>query len=223
MRVCISQFSYIKEVPMKDTIRKSLITLLAFVLALSLCACGVSSEEEGTAESQAEAKARQEQEAETEPEAEELAGVVTMFDEIDTEGMSDQPLQMESVTLFDDGSVRIVPLDDLLRNGETNNEIVDGAMYPFEESGKVKQIYLVRFGEEGYRTIIALMDDGTLSALSGKELIEDRIAVVMDNMTGRDNYVSIEQVEPEDEDDAYGVIGITEDDKEIELDFSLNF
>ena len=68
--------------------------------------------------------------------------------------------------------------------------------------------------------MIALMDDGTLSALSARELIEDRIAVVMPNVSGRDNYVSVEEVKDED---SYKVIGKTDDGEEIELDFSLNF
>ena len=111
-------------------------------------------------------------------------------------------------------------MEDLLKNAETNDEIKDGAMYPFADIGKVKDIFLVRYGDEGYRTLICLMDDGTLAAMSAKELIEDRIAVVMPNMTGRDNYVSVEQTE---DDGYYGVIGITEDEKEVELDFSLDF
>lgn len=183
---------------------------MVLLLALSLAACG--------------AKAGGEEPAEEEQQTEAVEtvndNVVKSFDEIDTEDMEDLPLQIESVTLFDDGSVRIVPTDDLLKIAETNNEVKDGAIYPFADSGKVKDMYLVRFGNGGYRTIICLMDDGSLSALSAKELIEDRIAVVMDNVSGRDNYVSVKQEEYED---SFGVLGITEDDEEVELDFSLNF
>ena len=64
------------------------------------------------------------------------------------------------------------------------------------------------------------MDDGTLSALSANELIEDHIFIVMDRLTGRENYVNVKEVTY---DDAFGVIGITEDDEEIDLDFSLDF
>lgn len=150
----------------------------------------------------------------------ETAAVVKTFDEIDTEGMNDEPLQLESITLYDDGSVRIVPLDKVKEIAETNDELKDGATYPFEEIGKVKDIYLVRFGNGGYRTLIALMDDGTLSALSAKDLIEEHILVVMPNLTGRDTYVSVEQREKED---GFGVVGITDTDEEVELDFALDF
>ena len=185
--------------------------LLMLALAVMLAACGAKTGGEGEAE--------QPKEEETEEPAVE---VVKVIDEIDTEDMPDIPLQIESITLFEDGSLRIVPVDDLLKNAETNNEVVDGAIYPFEDSGKVKDVFLVRFGNGGYRTIICLMDDGSLSALSANELITDHITVVWDNLTGRDTYVSVEDRLSEDE-DAFGVYGITEDGEEISLDFSLDF
>jgi hypothetical protein len=42
----------------------------------------------------------------------------------------------------------------------------------------------------------------------------------MPNVSGRDNFVSVEQVEGED---AIGVVGKTKDGEEVELDYSLNF
>lgn len=158
--------------------------------------------------------------AETEESTTQSAEVIKTLEEIDTEDMQDIPLQIKSITLYDDGTLKIVPAEDLLKNAETNNEVVDGAVYPFADSGKVKDFYLVRFGNGGYRTLICLMDDGTLSALSATELIEDHIFIVMDRLTGRENYVNIKEVKY---DDAFGVVGITEDDEEIELDFSLDF
>lgn len=188
--------------------------LLILALAMMLGACGAKN---GTAEPETEEVPEQEEVAE-EPAVE----VVKAIDEIDTEGMEDIPLQIESITLFEDGTLRIVPLDDLLKNAETNNEVVDGAIYPFADSGKVKDVFLVRFGDEGYRTIICLMDDGSLSAMSAKELINDHITVIWDNLTGRDTYVSVEDRLNEAK-ETYEVVGITEDDEEIDLDFSLDF
>ena len=120
----------------------------------------------------------------------------------------------------DDHSSRKYVTDHSVKN-EIKDDKTD-AIYPFDEFGKVKDIYLVRFGNGGYRTVIALMEDGTLSALSAKELIEDHIAVVMPNVSGRDNYVSVEEIKDEDE-ESFRVIGKTDDGEEIELDFSLNF
>ena len=158
--------------------------------------------------------------AETEESTTQSAEVIKTLEEIDTEDMQDIPLQIKSITLYDDGTLKIVPVEDLLKNAETNNEVVDGAVYPFTDSGKVKDFYLVRFGNGGFRTLICLMDDGTLSALSANELIEDHIFIVMDRLTGRENYVKVKEVTY---DDAFGVVGITEDDEEIDLDFSLDF
>jgi len=200
------------------TQKKRLLGLLAIlmmlVLAMTLSGCKAKPAEEPVEEEVTE----QEEVVEEEPAVE----VVKVIDEIDTEDMDEVPLQIESITLFEDGTLRIVPLDDLLKNAESNNEVVDGAIYPFEESGKVKDVYLVRFGNGGYRTIICLMEDGSLSAMSANELIKDHITVIWDNLTGRDTYVSVEERPSEDE-DAYGVVGITEDGEEIDLDFSLDF
>ena len=197
--------------------------LLMLVLAMMLAACGAKASEEPVPE-----------EVPEETVEEPVVEVVKSIEEIDTEDMKDVPLQIESITLFEDGSLRIVPTEDLLKNAETNNELVDGAVYPFEDSGKVKDVFLVRYGSDGYRTIICLMEDGSLSAMSANELIKDHITVVWDNLTGRDTYVSVEERasddESEDEDgdeseggNAYRVVGITEDGEEIDLDFSLDF
>ena len=189
--------------------------LLMLTLTVMLAGCKAKTAEEPAAEEVPE----QEEVAEEEEPAVE---VVKVIDEIDTEDMVEPPLQIESIPLFEDGSLRIVPQEDLLKNAESNNEVVDGAIYPFEDSGKVKDVFVVRFGNGGFRTIICLMDDGSLSALSGNELINDHITVVWDNLTGRDTYVSVEE-RPSEDGEAYGVVGITEDGEEIDLDFSLDF
>lgn len=191
--------------------RLTVLLVIIMALALALSACGGKESSDDDSGKKAAKKAKTETETVT---------VVKTIDGIDTEGMHDEPLQLESITLYDDGTVKVVPLDKVKEIAETNDELTDGAAYPFKDIGEVKDIYLVRFGNGGYRTLIALMDDGTLSALSAKDLIEEHILVVMPNLTGRDTYVSVEQREDED---AFGVVGITKDDEEIELDFALDF
>ena len=192
---------------MKKAITLIITVLMISALALGMSACKGSSDKAGDDTKQ-------------QPAAADTEKIVTSITDIDTEDMQDLPLEIESVTLLEGGSVRIVPTGDLKKN-EIKDDKTD-AIYPFDEFGKVKDIYLVRFGNGGYRTVIALMEDGTLSALSAKELIEDHIAVVMPNVSGRDNYVSVEEIKDEDE-ESFRVIGKTDDGEEIELDFSLNF
>ena len=196
---------------MTDKKKTSLLTLMLIIaMSFMLAACGGKGEE----------VINDEDTTGDEPAATETAAEVKTLDGIDTEDMMDIPLQIESITLLEDGSLKIVPTEDLLKNAETNNELTDGAAYPFADSGKVKDFYLVRFGNGGYRTVICLMDDGTLSALSANELIRDHIFIVMDNLTGRDTYVNVREVA---DTDAFGAVGVTSDGEEIDLDFSLDF
>ena len=108
--------------------------ILVIALMVLLASCGKAGEA---------AEGGGEQEEKT---PEETVEVLKTIDEIDTEGMNDEPLQIESIQLLEDGTVRMVPTEDLLKNAETNDELVDGAIYPFADSGKVKDVYLVRFG-----------------------------------------------------------------------------
>lgn len=181
--------------------------MMVLVLAVGMCACG-GNDKNTTEEEQAEIEQQEEN-------APKVVKSIYGVDE-DTEGAL--PLQIDSVTLFEDGSVVIIPTDDLKKN-EIKEEGVEG-IYPFADSGKVKDIYLVKFGNGGYRTIVCLMDDGSLSALSANSLLEDHIAVVMDNVSNRDDYESIEQVKDED---AFLVVGHTTEGEDVELDNSLNF
>ena len=86
---------------MKMKKRRWLLIALMLCLAFALAGCGDKTEEpsgdEGTVK---------EEESST-------ATVVKTIDEIDTEGMMDEPLQIESVTLYDDGSIKVVPLDEV--------------------------------------------------------------------------------------------------------------
>lgn len=189
----------------RKVITAAAMLLMMLVLAVGMSACG------GREEAEAD-------QAELEVVEENAPEVVDTIFGVDENRGTAEALEIDSVTLFDDGSVVIVPTDDLKKN-EIKKEGVEG-IYPFADSGKVKKIYLVNFGSEGRRTIVCLMEDGSLSALSANSLINDHIAVVMDNVSGRDNFVSVKQTE---EEGSYGVIGTTEDGEEVQIDFSLNF
>ena len=143
--------------------------------------------------------------------------MIKTIDGIDEDLGPRLPLMIESITLYDDGSVAIVPTDELKKN-----EIKDdaAAVYPFAESGEADDVCVVDYGNGGYRTILALMKDGSISAVNGRALVEDHIFAVMDNVANRDNFVKIESVTGED---GSSIVATTDEGEEIILDFSLNF
>lgn len=199
---------------MKIKYKMILAMILALVLMVCMSSCG--KKDDGAAEDAA-SDAQTEQSADTEEAGGELPEVVKTIEGIDEDLGPREPLQIDSITLYADGSVAIVPTDDLKKN-----EIKDDAqaVYPFKESGKVEDISVADYGNGGYRTIVALMDDGTISVVNGRALVEDHIFAVIDNVANRDNFVKIENVQ---EEDGFYIVGTTEDGAEVVLDYAMNF
>ena len=189
----------------------TVILAMLMVLTLSVCMTACGDKEDAGEDAADQQTAEEQQDTESKPK------VVATIEGIDDDLSQYQPMQIQSITLFEDGSVAIVPIEDLKKN-----EIKDDseALYPFEESGKVNEVYVVPYGNDGYRTVLALMEDGTISAINGNALIEDHIIAVMDGVAGRDNFTAVEERE---DDSGHYIIGITDDDQEVDLDFSLNF
>ena len=190
----------------KRLFRAFLAFIMIFAMMFTMAACGNKEKEEEAAED-----AAMTQEVEQGPEA------VKTIDEIDVEG--EEPLQIESITLFEDGSVLVVPTDDLRKNEMKDDEDGEG-IYPFADSGKVKDIYIFKYGDEGERTILALLEDGTISAVNGSALVKDHIIAVMNTVAGRDNFVSVENVS---DDSGTRIVAYTEDGEDVVLDYSLDF
>lgn len=200
---------------MKTDYRKILALLLALVLMICVTACKGGSEDDGSADA---AGGTETEETTESAEEEEPLEVVKTIEGVDEDLGPRLPLMIDSITLYEDGSVAIIPTEDLKKN-EIKDEDTD-AVYPFEESGKVSDVYVVDYGNGGYRTVIALMKDGTISCVNGRALVEDHIFAVMDDVANRENF---ESVENRTEEDGSSIIGITEDGEEVILDYSLNF
>ncbi len=198
---------------MKVKYKMILALILALALAVCMGSCGKKDAEE-TADTSADT---QTEEAAEEKPAEELPEVVKTIEGVDENIGDREPLQIDTITLYADGSVAIVPLDDLRKN-----EIKDDAeaVYPFEESGKVEDVAVADYGNGGYRTIVALMKDGTISVVNGRALVEDHIFAVIDNVANRDNFVEIQNIE---EEDGHYIVGVTEDGNEVILDYAMSF
>lgn len=202
--------------------RRRYFVLLALLLALVMIssACGNKDESsdagsEGS-ELQTEETSEGEGSEETE-ETEEISEVVKTIEGIDEDLGPREPLMIETITLYEDGTVAIVPTDELKKNELKEGET---AVYPFADSGEVDDVCVVDYGNAGFRTILALMKDGSISAVNGRALIEDHIFAVMDNVANRDNFVKIENVT---EEDGSIIVATTEDGSEVVLDYSLNF
>ena len=192
------------------TILLALVMTLVMMMCMTACG-GKTGGEDAAASADTEA-------ADTQGEAEQADArtVVKTIEGVDEELEGREPLMIDSITLYDDGTVAVVPLDELKKNEAKGDE---EAVYPFEESGKATDVHVVDYGDEGYRTIIALMDDGTISAVNGRALVEDHIFAVLDTVAGRDNFVRIEAGAGEDGE----TVAYTDDNEEIVLDYSLNF
>ena len=184
--------------------------IMALVLMMSMTACGGS-------EDAADAGAPGDTAAQEEGQPADTRAVVKTIEGVDEDLGERLPLMIDSITLYDDGTVAVIPLDELKKNEIKGDE---EAVYPFEESGEVSDIYVVDYGNGGYRTIIALMKDGTVSAVNGRALVEDHIFAVLDTVGGRDDFTSIET---ETEEDGTTITAITEDGESVVLDYSLNF
>ena len=177
-----------------------------------MTACGSKQEEEDAEEIAAIDEAVTE-EVENGPE------VVYTIEDVDEVEDMNVPIQVSSITLFDDGTVLVVPTDDLKKNEMKEDPDAPG-IYPFADSGEVKDVSVVNWGNGGYRTIIAVLKDGTISCVNGAALVEDHIIAVLNNVAGRDDFESVENTADES---AWGIIGITKDGEEVVLDYSLNF
>lgn len=207
---------------MKQLYRTITALMMALMLIICMSACGAkddAGEAGAAADNQTETEAAADTEGEDAAAADEepAEAVKTLTPDSEEDLGNNIPMQIDSITLYEDGSVEIVPTDDLKKN-----EIKDDsqAVYPFKESGEVKDIYVVAYGNGGYRTIIALLKDGSISAVNGRALIEDHIFAVMDDVANRDNFVKVENVEGED---AFSIVATTDDGEEVVLDYSLNF
>ena len=125
---------------------------MALMLMVSMTACG-NKDEDSTDSGDTvteEAAGGDEDAAATEgsgTDAAEMPEIVKTIDGIDEDLGPRPPLMIESITLYEDGTVAIVPLDELKKNEITGDET---AVYPFADSGKVEDVNVTEYGNGGY-------------------------------------------------------------------------
>ena len=194
--------------------RKKLILLLTVIMILALAVCMPSCGKKDAGDQAADAGAATEQGEGTEEPARTVVKTIEGIDEDENE----IPMMIDTIVLYDDGTVEVFPTDDLKKNELKDTDAE--SLFPFEESGKVKDVQVLYYGNGGYRTIVALMKDGTISVVNGRALVEDHIFAVIDNVANRDNFVEIQNIE---EEDGHYIVGVTEDGNEVILDYAMSF
>lgn len=129
--------------------------------------------------------------------------IVKELKDIDTNLGHNLPLGIDSVKLMSSGKAILA----------TNNENL-----PTEEltvSLNVKDIYILPFGNGGYRSIIFLKNDGTVSIVNASALIENKKIEVIDNVG---EYTNIVRIEQQKETDGFLINAITESGEKLLLD-----
>lgn len=91
------------------------------------------------------------------------------------------PLGIESVKLLKSGRVLIKPTDKAIADGE------------FSIADNAKEIYIFEFGNAGYRSIMFIKNDGTVSAVNASKLIKNKKIEIINNLGKYTNVKSIEQ------------------------------
>lgn len=107
--------------------------------------------------------------------------IIKEINNIDKDLKYELPLGIDSVKLMSSGKVVLVTSNNNIPNEELTVSL------------NVKDIYILPFGNGGYRSIIFLKNDGTVSIVNAEALIEDKKIEVIDNIGGYTNVVSIEQ------------------------------
>lgn len=113
------------------------------------------------------------------------------------------PLGIDSVKLMNSGKVILVTSDDTIENEEITISL------------DVKDIYIFNFGNGGYRSIILLKNDGTVSAINSSALIENKQIEVIDNLG---NYTDVVSVKQEKDQESFLIYAVQKNNNKLLLD-----
>ena len=117
----------------------------------------------------------------TEPEAA-VAKVITDID--DDLGMN-LPLGLDNIRLLEDGTLIL----------ETDDALEDAVGEEITVASDAEDVFVVPFGNGGYRSVVFIREDGSVSALNTAALINDLDIEVMDNLGGYEDVKTIESVQ----------------------------
>ena len=129
--------------------------------------------------------------------------IIKEIKDVDTNLGYNLPLGIDSVKLMSSGKAILVTNDE-----NTSNEELTVSL-------NVKDIYVFPFGNGGYRSIIFLKNDGTVSAVNASSLIENKKIEVMNNLG---EYTNIAKIEQKKESDGFLIIAVTDTGEKLILD-----
>lgn len=107
------------------------------------------------------------------------------IDDVDDDLGMNLPLGLDSILLLEDGTMII----------ETDDALEDAVGEEVTIASDVQDVFVLPFGNGGYRSVLFIKADGSVSALSTDALINDHNIEVMDNLGGYTEVKSIESVQ----------------------------
>lgn len=179
------------------------ITLMAVIsmMFLFLCAgCGGSA---GTGEDTSEpADVTETQEPAQQTDAKAVKKQITDIDETEEPFV---PLGLDSVQLLEDGTLIL----------ETDGELEKAAGEEITITSDATDVFVLPFGNGGFRSVIFLREDGSVSALNTSSLINDHNIDVMDQLGG---YTDVKTLESAQDEDAFGINAVMNSGDKFPLD-----
>ena len=107
--------------------------------------------------------------------------IVKEFKNLDKNLKYEEPLGIDSIKLMKNGKVTIIPND---------KNIAEGKITVISD---IKDMYIFTYGNGGYRTILFIKNDGSISAINTTSLIENKKIEILNNLGNYTNIVSIKQ------------------------------
>ena len=181
--------------------KKRIPFLLTIVMVLAICfsvtACGGSQSTDVSDDTSVQ---------QTEPtETEDVVAIKKKISDVDDDLGSFVALGVDSIELTEDGAL-IIEFDGALEESLGEEVVV---------ATGVRDVFLLPFGNGGFRTIAFIREDGTVSALNTSELLYNKNIEVMDNLGGYQDAYTLEGVQLPD---AIGVNVVMNNGESYSLD-----
>lgn len=188
--------------------KKIIVIITIMVMALALVACqGKGKGEPGTGQ-KTEQTTQETTQATTAEQSTEDEIIVYQLTGIDSDDWY-VPMGVDTMTLTSSGRLTIAT------NGALKNKVGEEV----ELANDVLAADLFNFGNGGYRVILFVRRDGTLSAVNPNDLIMKQTVNVMDHIGGLENVVDVSE---ETDEYATVIVATTQDGSKTIIDSYLN-